>query len=189
MALQRRRGLLVVTAVMAIGLALAGCGDDEPKSTGSSGATAGSGRGGGGGGGGGNDEREAALVKYAQCMRDNGVASFPDPVGGRLQLQARRGSELDPENPTFQAAQKACKALEPPGLMQQGAQPEQQEAMLKFVKCMRENGVPNMPDPQPDGRMLIDRGAGVDPESSAYKAAQDKCRNLLPGGVAPGGGS
>jgi hypothetical protein len=121
-------------------------------------------------------------------MREHGVPSFPDPVNGRVMLQMRKGSDLDPDNPTFQNAQKECKSVEPPGL-QSGSGPnsQQQEQMLKFVACMRKNGVPKFPDPQAGGGIKIDPSMGVDPESPQFKSATQTCRKLLPGGVAPGG--
>jgi hypothetical protein len=50
----------------------------------------------------------AKLQKFAQCMRDHGIADFPDPSGGGLQLHASGGSDLDPNNPTFKSASKLC---------------------------------------------------------------------------------
>jgi hypothetical protein len=129
------------------------------------------------------DDREAQAVKYSQCMRDNGVPSFPDPVNGRLTLKVQKGTDLDPESPAFQKAQETCKPYQPAGLGQQGADPEQQARTLKWVQCMRDNGVPDMPDPQPDGRMLIGGpSGGPNPDSQAFKDAQTKCRDLQPGG-------
>lgn len=59
---------------------------------------------------------KAANLKYAQCMRAHGIADFPDPnAEGAISLHAHPGSDLDPNNPTFQAAQTACKALRPGG--------------------------------------------------------------------------
>jgi hypothetical protein len=117
-------------------------------------------------------------------MRENGVPSFPDPVDGRLQLEARKGSDLDPESEGFKKAQEACKQYEPAGLQQQGQNGAQQAQMLKWVQCMRENGVPDMPDPQADGRMLMTSGpGGVSPDSQAFKDAQQKCRDQLPAGA------
>lgn len=162
-----RRGALLL--LLGAGLAACGPADSPTPSSGSP------------------DDRAAAAVKYSQCMREHGVPEFPDPVNGRLQLEVRKGGTLDPESASFKAAQTACKDLEPPGLAQSGQGGQQQEDMLKFVDCMRKNGVPKFPDPQPDGRMLIDGGADVDPDSPAFKAAQETCRKLLPGGVAPGG--
>jgi len=51
---------------------------------------------------------QAELVKYAECMRGNGVPDFPDPTAGGLQLHGTPGSDLNPMNPTFQNAAKVC---------------------------------------------------------------------------------
>ncbi len=52
---------------------------------------------------------KAGNLKYARCMRAHGIADFPDPNSqGALQIQATPGSDLDPNNPRFQAANKVC---------------------------------------------------------------------------------
>jgi hypothetical protein len=52
---------------------------------------------------------QAVLVKYADCMRANGVPDFPDPAAGGLQLHATPGEgDLDPNNPVFQNASTVC---------------------------------------------------------------------------------
>lgn len=60
-------------------------------------------------------------------------------------------------------------------------------AALAFAGCMRTNGVPHFPDPQAGGGFLFHTGAGVDPSSPAFRAAQAKCKKFLPPG--PGSGS
>ena len=55
-------------------------------------------------------QREQAFLKFAQCMRDHGV-DMPDPKfgqgGGMFQIGGP-GSNVNPDSPRFQAAQKAC---------------------------------------------------------------------------------
>jgi hypothetical protein len=51
------------------------------------------------------------LVNFSKCMRRHGLPDFPDPSGNGLQIQARPGSDLSPDNPAFQAAQRACQSL------------------------------------------------------------------------------
>ena len=54
--------------------------------------------------------RKRALAN-SQCMRDHGLANFPDPQfgeGGRMEMRLDKKSGVDPQSPTFQAAQKAC---------------------------------------------------------------------------------
>jgi hypothetical protein len=54
-----------------------------------------------------------ALLQYARCMRDHGIADFPDPsASGGLQIEGGAG-DLNPSNPQFQAAQNACQQLQP----------------------------------------------------------------------------
>jgi hypothetical protein len=48
------------------------------------------------------------LEKFSQCMRANGIHDFPDPTGNGIQIQSSPGSDLNPNNPTFQNAQKKC---------------------------------------------------------------------------------
>jgi hypothetical protein len=50
-----------------------------------------------------------------------------------------------------------------------------------YAQCMRDNGVSNFPDPDPNGRF----GAGHDAinrDDPTFKAANEKCRDLLPAG-------
>ena len=51
------------------------------------------------------------MLKFAQCMRDNGV-DFPDPQfsGGGVSIQVGGGEDgaIDPMSRTFQVAQEAC---------------------------------------------------------------------------------
>jgi hypothetical protein len=59
--------------------------------------------------------KENAL-KFSQCMREHGV-DFPDPQvdGGRVKIGPGPGSGFNPEDPTVQAAQKACQHILGPG--------------------------------------------------------------------------
>jgi hypothetical protein len=62
-------------------------------------------------------------------------------------------------------------------------------AALAFSKCMRSHGVPNFPDPKVSGHRIQISGSssGVNPQSPAFKSAQQSCNHLLPGG-GPGSG-
>ena len=55
---------------------------------------------------------QRSALAYSKCMRAHGVKDFPDPQisGGsiRLSLRGGPGSDLSPNNPTFQRAQQAC---------------------------------------------------------------------------------
>jgi hypothetical protein len=52
---------------------------------------------------------KAQALKFSQCMRAHGISDFPDPNSqGNFQIQGNAGSGLDPHNPRFQAANRAC---------------------------------------------------------------------------------
>jgi hypothetical protein len=55
--------------------------------------------------------KQQALA-FSACMRKHGLPDFPDPTfsGGGVQMgiQSKPGSDLNPNSPTFQAAQQAC---------------------------------------------------------------------------------
>jgi hypothetical protein len=56
-------------------------------------------------------EMQDKALKFARCMRENGVANFPDPdfsEGGMVRIG---GEGMDPRSPTFQQAHKACQSI------------------------------------------------------------------------------
>ena len=55
---------------------------------------------------------EESMLKFARCMREHGV-DVPDPKPGEGIRIGGPGSELDPEDPSFQKAQKACEGDRP----------------------------------------------------------------------------
>ncbi len=59
----------------------------------------------------------AQLLKVSVCMRAHGISDFPDPTLEGFRIPVRKGmpSDLDPDNPRFQSAEKACQHLGPPG--------------------------------------------------------------------------
>lgn len=146
---------------------LAACGGSDDRSGGPS-ATAAAGRD--------NDQ----YVKFAQCMRQNGVPQWPDPIDGDKFRFTPRGS-VDPNSPQVRAASQKCRSLAPPGWGGSRQDPASQAQMLKFSQCMRKNGVPKFPDPQ--GGTLPSFGKDVNPDSPAFKNAQKACQKLAPGGV------
>jgi hypothetical protein len=130
---------------------------------------------------------KASPLAFSQCMRSHGVADFPDPNSqGQISISGGPGSDLDPNNPTFQAAQTACQNLQPkPSPAQQH---QNQQDALKYAQCMRAHGIADFPDPTSSGGLRISAGAGsdLDPNNPTFKAAQSACQHDLPG--ANGGG-
>ncbi len=59
-----------------------------------------------------NPQVLAQALRFSRCMRSHGIADFPDPgssARGGTGTQAGKGSDLDPENSRFQAAERACR--------------------------------------------------------------------------------
>jgi hypothetical protein len=62
---------------------------------------------------------QADALAFSQCMRSHGVSDFPDPTfgsGGRIRISISLhgkgpSSDLDPNSPIFQKAQKSCQPL------------------------------------------------------------------------------
>jgi hypothetical protein len=118
-----------------------------------------------------------AALRFTRCMRDHGV-DVPDPKAGSGGfLIGGPSSKIDPEDPAFQAAQKACGhflADARPKLTADQRQKAQEQG-LKFARCMREHGI-DFPDSavSGDGAVRIQRGQ-IDPTDPRFQAAQKAC--------------
>jgi hypothetical protein len=116
-------GLLAALAVGAISLAACGS-SSKPSRSASAGTQA---------------------LKFAHCMRANGVTNYPDPSSNGRPVSL---NPISANSPAFQTAYNACRKNLPGG--QPGPPPPtaaQARAGLAFARCMRAHGVPNFPDP------------------------------------------
>jgi hypothetical protein len=193
----RSRALTIAVAAVAAAVLAAGCGGSSPGSTvanvGSAPAKTSTGPAASGG-----DRSPAAFfsqaLKFSACMRSHGLPDFPDPQqnghGISLSIHASKGSDLNPNSPQFQAAQRACRAYAPKPPSGGAPNPQLQRQALAFAQCMRSHGVPNFPDPKVSGNSIQIGGPGkqgFDPNSPQFRAAQQACQAKLPG--AGGGGT
>ncbi len=136
--------------------------------------------------------KSSKALAFAQCMRSHGVSNFPDPSGGRLNLQIQRTPNstavngVEVNTPAFQSAMNACKADLPNGGNPSPPSASQRAAALRFAQCMRSHGLPDFPDPQVFSNGVRIQGGGpdgakLDPNSPAFKGAQQACRSLMKG--------
>ncbi|MFG2086869.1 MULTISPECIES: hypothetical protein [unclassified Spirillospora] len=167
-----RASVLLAASAAVLAVAGAGCGGSGDSKTGSSGANS-------------SGAKASATadqgIKHAQCMRENGLPGYPDPG------QTPGANFPGRDSAAFRKARRACQSLEPPQL--QPGTPENaelQRKMLKWTQCMRENGVPNFPDPQ-NGRIQVERGT-IDNKSPQFRRAVEACRPLEAGGAKGTGG-
>lgn len=68
-------------------------------------------------------EAKKRALANSRCMREHGI-NFPDPqfdADGRMTMKLDGSSGIDPKDPKFQAAQKACMKNAPGGILAGGA--------------------------------------------------------------------
>jgi hypothetical protein len=163
-----------LAALAMIAVIVAGCGNG---SAGTGGSTATS-------GGNSTASIHGKAVRFAECMRANGVSAFPDPdASGELTIDAvANGSSLDTSSAAFEQALSACKDLEPAGFTGTEVSPEKQEVRLKFAQCMRDNGIKDFPDPTANGPLIDTSRMPGSPGALSipgFKAAQEKCSDVF----------
>lgn len=124
-------------------------------------------------------------LKFAQCMREHGLSWFSDPEPGQrgVRIQIPKGQDRS----KVDAAMQACKQHLPNGGEPPKLDAATLEQMRQMAKCMRENGVPNFPDPAADGGIMLDsRKLGNGPGDPDFDAAEAACARLRPS-PPPGG--
>ena len=145
-------------------------------------------------------DAEESLLEFSQCMRDNGVADFPDPemdANGNPTFGGPGGGpdQLETDQETIEQAFEECGELVE-GLIRNFIGDdftELEDTFLEFAQCMRDQGI-DMPDP--DFSQGFAPGAGgsagifgddVDPESSDFQAAAQECQSVFEGQFGFGG--
>ena len=166
---RRLRPPAVLAMVALISVISAGCGSNAPSETGT----------------GGNKKAadRAKAVKFAECMRENGVSDFPDP---NARNQFEYGVSVTAA--VWDKATTACKNLQPSGTLSAKRTPKQQSASLRFAQCIRDHGVKDFPDPV-NGEPVVNTykiPSSNQPGGMAIlNAAMHQCGNVL--GEAAGG--
>ncbi|MCW2990031.1 MAG: hypothetical protein JWM73_625 [Solirubrobacterales bacterium] len=157
---------LLAPALLIAATAVAGCGGSSSSSGSGTNSSAAS--------------QDAARVKFAQCMRQNGV-DVPDTPG-----QGGGGPPAGVSQTKLQAAQTACQKYRQSafGNVTDAQRQAFQDAFAKFASCMRGQGI-DMPTPTPgQGRPPGGGGAGgpggIDRNDPKVQAAQKVCQNLMP---------
>ena len=162
-----KRGPLAALVSIAMVALISGCGSSAPASGDGGVSTAAA--------------REGA-VRFAECIRSNGVSAFPDPdASGQFAYGIPSySSPLNPSSVAWQHAIGACKSLEPAEFMPTSFTPTQLAARLQFAQCVRANGVPSFPDPTAHGPLVNVRNGQSIP---GLQATIQKCVRLNPQAV------
>jgi hypothetical protein len=123
------------------------------------------------------------LDEWATCMHSHGDPNQADPtvdaygvINVTIPADAQSLSHevhagADPCDSYLAAAQAALRAANPV------APPPDQAALIKYVECMRANGVPNYP--YPNGNSTNFNGTGVDPNSPQVQNVNKVCGQKL----------
>jgi hypothetical protein len=134
--LGRGRALLASGVLLAAATVLAGCGSSPGHAGGTGSARAGSAT---------PDDQTMAIVT---CYRTHGDPSFPDPVydpgDGRWHFAVSPGSAP-------LGTQQACQHLFPSSNASPPVPQAQFQQLVRLAECLRQHGIPNWPDPDPDG--------------------------------------
>ena len=137
----------------------------------------------------------AQALAYSKCMRSHGVPDFPDPKinGNSVSMGVGTRGDLNPSNPTFKAAGRACNSLPPAGANPPAQSAQELATDVKFADCMRSHGYPSFPDP--DSRGVFNLPPAINPNSAQFGSATNACQkqtnihSLNMSQNAPGGGS
>jgi predicted small lipoprotein YifL len=120
-------------------------------------------------------ETQELLLKYAQCMRDNGV-QLPDPKEGD---PGSMYEGVDRNAPAFQSADAVCGPILQ-GVVadrqEQGGE-QQQDDMLALAQCLRDHGI-DVKDPVPGAEKPF--GDSLDRTDPAVATALQECADAAP---------
>ena len=118
-------------------------------------------------------------MKFAECMRDNGVSEFPDPDASSDQEFVDGVVNAGPEHRGVEEGHRRVQGPAAAGLHWAAKRtPSSRAARLKFAQCIRENGVKDFPDPA-NGEPLVDTNripsANREGGMTILNAAMAKC--------------
>lgn len=162
---RRVPALLAAGATLAAGVALAACGPGASGAAGPPPAAAGS------------RTPDDATMAIVNCYRAHGDPSFPDPVydpsDGRWHFAASAGDAP-------YSTRQACQHLFPSGNASPPVPQAQFQALVRLAECFRQHGVPNWPDPDPDGSFPLP--PALQKKTPAFLRAGTACQRLWPSG-------
>lgn len=122
----------------------------------------------------------AVVHELVRCARANGMPNLPDPqIDGNGQVKFPEGTP-EPSERVLRACQSVIDRLPPSARGERAQNPVDMPALLRFGQCMRAHGVPDFPDPRPDGTFPVAGTSlerGKTPEN--VRAGQ-ACRQLNP---------
>jgi hypothetical protein len=170
---------LVGALLLAAGLTLAGCGTTRAHAAASPSPSVG------------NAQILTIGRQYSQCVRDHGVTGFPDPTmpDGQMEWPTAPGGQepkqMLQDNPQ---ADQACRTIldRLPASAQRGqaVTAADLQKLRQFAQCLRQNGMPDWPDPKPDGSFpIVGTPLAAEGKSPRMVAAMQACQQYWDKGI------
>jgi hypothetical protein len=130
---------------------------------------------------------ESNDLRYSQCMRSHGITDSPDPTAsGDFAIDsAGPNSDLDRDNPAFQAAEWACQRYTPQPDVTPAQHAQLESAYLSFARCMRSHGVGDFPDPvtgtggHPGFYLQGGSNSDLNSNNPAFQRGVEACQRIL----------
>jgi hypothetical protein len=125
----------------------------------------------------GNGAPDASTEAIVQCYRAHGDPGFPapvyDPGDGRWHFGTSPGSAP-------LSTRQACQHLFPAGNASPPVPQARFQQLVRLAECIRRHGVPNWPDPDPDGSFPLP--PSLQQKTPAEATAQNACSQYIPSG-------
>ncbi|HET8658082.1 MAG TPA: hypothetical protein VFM55_03690 [Micromonosporaceae bacterium] len=167
----------VAVSVLLAGLLVAGCGsgEDQPQAA-SIGAGGPLGRPG--------EDREYQVERYRDCLLQHGVTLLDHPTAEGMPQVDKQRTPVE----VVSVAYERCRLLLPTAGEVVKVAPEEIEARRRLAVCVREQGVPEYPDPDPvtgDPRVSDELAIRLKGDPRLAAAVQE-CRRQAGVGTGPG---
>jgi hypothetical protein len=134
----------------------------------------------------GQQNAAAVLREFVQCARANGMPNMPDlRLDSNSRVSIPEGTP-DPPKSVERACRSIWERLPASARGDKERPPADMQALLRYARCMREHGVPDVPDPSPDGSFVASPSMQREGKSPRLLRALQACRQLNPnkrGGV------
>jgi hypothetical protein len=152
---------LACAAFAALALAAAGCGGSHTNGTAAAAPA----------------DPAAAWHQVVLCARAHGMPGLPEP---RIDPS---GKAIFPSGLNIpEQTRRACQSLYDrlvPNAQNQAPTRAQLAALLRFARCMRSHGIPDWPDPRPDGSFVPDARIAHSLKS-AFRSQLTTCEHFNP---------
>jgi hypothetical protein len=153
--------LLACATMMSASAVLAGCGGGSPSA----------------GNTGNSRTPDAVTMAIVQCYRTHGDPGFPDPVydpsDGNWHFAVSPGTAPA-------STQRACQHLFPSANASPPVPQAQFQQLVRLAQCLRQHGISNWPDPDPDGSFPLSPALRSKPPG--WPAATQACQRFFPAG-------